>query len=95
MASPTAASGPGTVRTFAGACFQRNSIATVTAATAREARASVSPKASQNAPGGWKILSRPESGALVAIAGYSCPAMMTRPIPASMPSTTETEMARK
>lgn len=55
----------------------------------------VSPAASTSAPGSPAIFSSPESGALPPTIEYSCPAISTRPIPASMPSTTETEMARK
>lgn len=69
VASPTAASGPGTVRTFSGACFHSSSTAMVPAATAREDSAPVSPKESTSVPGSSAILPRPESGALAAIAG--------------------------
>ncbi len=67
----------------------------VAAPSASEASASVFPTASMSAPGSSAILSTPEAGAFAPATEYNCPAISTSPMPASMPSTTETEMARK
>ena len=95
VARATAASAPGTDWACLGSFFQPTITAMVPTPTASETSASVLPNASTAAPGSPRILSTPEAGASSPAAAYSCPAMMTRPIPASMPSTTEREIARK
>lgn len=94
MARSTAASAPGTSWTFFGRRFHSTITAMVPAPTASEASAAVLPRASTTAPGRPAILSMPEAGAFRPAAAYSWPAMITRPMPASMPSTTDTEIAR-
>ena len=94
VASATAASAPGTTCTFLGVRFQSTMTLTVAAPSASEVSAVVSPTVSISIDGSPASLPSPEAGASRPVAAYICPAMRTSPIPASMPSTTETEMAR-
>ena len=94
IARITAASAPGTACAFFGSFFHSTITVMVAAPRAREVSAAVLPAASTAAPGRPRILSMPEAGAFSPAVAYSWPAMSTRPIPASMPSTTETDIAR-